>query len=200
MSRREKRPGRNASIALVLAAVSCGMVVAAFAAVPLYRLFCQVTGYGGTTQVAEQAPAEIGERSFVVRFDANVNLQLPWMFRPEQQAVKVRVGEPALIYYFAKNRANYVTTGQATFNVTPAKAGLYFNKVACFCFNSQTLQPGQQVDMGVSFFIDPAIVDDPNLDDVHTITLSYTFFADPDAKPSENSDAGTRQPNGAAAR
>ncbi len=200
MSRRSQREGRNAGIALVLAAVCCGMVVAAFAAVPLYRLFCQVTGYGGTTQVAEQAPTTVGERVITVRFDANTNPELPWVFRPEQREIKLKVGEQGLVFFFAQNKANYTTTGQATFNVTPLKAGQYFNKVACFCFDSQTLTAGQQVDMGVSFFVDPAIVDDRNLDDVHTITLSYTFFADPDAAPPEVTGSGTRSPNGAAAR
>jgi len=189
---RQPRRERNARIGLVLAAVVCGMVVLSFAAVPLYRLFCQVTGYGGTPQVAEQAPDAVGTRSITVRFDANVHPGLPWSFRPEQREITLQVGESGLVFYLARNDAAFATTGQATFNVTPLKAGQYFNKVACFCFQSQTLEPGQEIPMGVSFFVDPAIVDDRNLDDVKTITLSYTFFADPDAP--------SRAPSGAAAR
>jgi cytochrome c oxidase assembly protein subunit 11 len=174
------RAGRNNRLAMVLAAVVCGMVALAFASVPLYRLFCQVTGFGGTTQVAEAPAGEIGERVIAVRFNADVNPRLPWEFRPEQREIKLRVGEQALAFYRAKNTTAQATVGTATFNVTPAKAGPYFNKVACFCFDEQRLEAGEEVDMGVSFFVDPAIVEDPNLDDVRTITLSYTFFRDID--------------------
>lgn len=193
------RSGRNARIGLILAGVVCAMVVLAFAAVPLYRLFCQVTGYGGTPQVAEAPPAEMGQRSIVVRFDATVHPGLPWAFRPEQRQVTLKLGEPGLVYYLARNEAAFATAGQATFNVTPLKAGQYFNKVSCFCFQQQTLEPGQQVEMGVSFFVDPALAEDPNLDDVRTITLSYTFFADPDA-PAPQVGESQRAPSGAAAR
>ena len=189
---RRPRRERNARVGLVLAGVVCAMVALAFAAVPLYRLFCQVTGYGGTPQLAERAPDAAGQRVITVRFDATVHPGLPWHFRPEQSEITLKVGEPALVFYLARNDAAFATAGQATFNVTPLKAGQYFNKVACFCFQSQTLEPGQEIPMGVSFFVDPAIVDDPNLDDVKTITLSYTFFADPDAP--------IRAPSGATAR
>ncbi len=172
---------RNRRLAAILGLMSLGMVGMSFAAVPLYRLFCQITGYGGTTQVAEQAPDMVKERTLKIRFDANVNPGLPWTFRPEQLEVEVKVGESGLVFYMARNEAAVPTAGMATFNVTPLKAGQFFNKVACFCFDQQVLQPGEQVDMGVSFFIDPAIMNDRNLDDVNTITLSYTFFADPDA-------------------
>ena len=148
----------------------------AFASVPLYRLFCQVTGYGGTTQVAEKAPDEVAERLITVRFNADVNPKLPWNFRPLERAVTLRVGEPGLAFYRAVNLTDRPVSGTATFNVTPLKAGQYFNKTQCFCFDEQRLEAGEAVEMGVSFFIDPAILEDRNLDDVTTVTLSYTFF------------------------
>ena len=167
---------RNLGTGLVLAGVVFGMIGLSFAAVPLYRLFCQVTGFGGTTQVADIAPRDIVERPMTVRFNADVDPQLAWDFQPSQRAVSVNVGEQALAFYRARNLADRPTVGTATFNVTPLKAGQYFSKVQCFCFTEQRLEAGQNVEMGVSFFIDPAIMDDPNLDDVTTITLSYTFF------------------------
>ena len=174
-----RRPGQNRRIritALVAAGVVFGMVGAAYAAVPLYQIFCQVTGFGGTTQTAEAAPAEAGERVVTVRFNADTARAMPWRFRPRQRAVTVRVGEQTLASYEAVNPTDRRIVGSATFNVTPAKAGAYFNKIECFCFTEQALTPGQSVDMPVSFFVDPSISDDPNLDDVTTITLSYTFF------------------------
>lgn len=164
--------------AFVLSAVVCGMLGLAYASVPLYQLFCQVTGYGGTTQRAEQAPGAetASNRTIKVLFDANTATDLPWDFKPEQRSVTVRVGEEGLAFFSAHNSDDAAVTGQATFNVTPDKAGLYFVKVACFCFDEQTLQPGQSVDMPVAFYIDPAIEEDPNLDEVSEITLSYTFF------------------------
>lgn len=167
---------RNAMTGLVLAGVVAGMVGLAFAAVPLYQLFCQVTGYGGTTQTAAAAPGAIGERVITVRFNADVNSALPWGFAPAERELAVRVGEERLAFYRAVNRSSEPVTGVALFNVTPLKAGVYFNKVACFCFDEQRLEAGESVDMPVSFFVDPAIAEDPNLDDVKTITLSYTFF------------------------
>jgi cytochrome c oxidase assembly protein subunit 11 len=148
----------------------------AFASVPLYRLFCQVTGYGGTTQVAERAPGRVFERRITVRFNADVNPKLPWHFQPLERAVTLRVGEPGLAFYRAVNLTDQPVSGTATFNVTPLKAGQYFNKTQCFCFDEQRLEAGEAVEMGVSFFIDPAILEDRNLDDVTTVTLSYTFF------------------------
>jgi cytochrome c oxidase assembly protein subunit 11 len=145
-------------------------------AVPLYELFCRITGYGGTTQQADRAPGAVGERRFVVRFDAETNPQLPWKFQPVQRQVTVRAGERKLIFYVAMNRSDAAVTGTATFNVTPPKAGRYFNKIQCFCFTRQTLKPGQRVEMPVSFFIDPEILKSKNLRDVSVITLSYTFF------------------------
>ena len=153
-----------------------GMGGLAYASVPLYKLFCQVTGYGGTTQVAFQPSSQTLKRDIKIRFDANTNPALDWWFKPTQQSINLTVGENALAFYKAKNRGDQSIVGTATFNVTPEKAGLYFNKVECFCFTEQVLAPQEEVDMPVSFFIDPDIANDPNLDDVTTITLSYTFF------------------------
>ena len=174
----DKRAGRRrAATALVLGGVVCGMVGLAFGAVPLYKLFCQVTGFGGTTQVAEEAPVTVGERVVTVRFNADTARDLPWHFKPEQREIKVRVGEMALAFYNAVNQSDRALIGTSTFNVTPVKAGAYFNKIECFCFEEQTLAPGERADFPVSFFVDPDIVEDRRLDDVTTITLSYTFFA-----------------------
>ncbi len=167
---------RKASTAIVLGAVALGMVGLSFASVPLYRLFCQVTGYGGTTQVAVAAPAAVGERVITVRFNADLARDMPWRFRPAQGEIRLRVGEVGLAFYNATNPTAKAVTGTATYNVTPQKVGPYFNKIACFCFDEQTLEAGASARMPVSFFIDPEISQDPNLDDVTTVTLSYTFF------------------------
>ena len=169
-------PGKNGALAILLFGVATGMVGLSFAAVPLYRLFCQVTGYGGTTQVAEAMPAQVGERIFTVRFNADLSRDMPWRFEPKQREMTLRVGEPGLAFYAAENLAKAPITGTSTFNVTPLKVGPYFSKVDCFCFEEQLLAPAESVDMGVSFFVDPAILEDPRMDDVKTITLSYTFF------------------------
>jgi cytochrome c oxidase assembly protein subunit 11 len=167
---------RNWRLALISFTVAAGMVGASFAAVPLYEVFCQVTGYGGTTQVAEAAPGEVLDRKMTVRFNADVGKEMPWRFVPAQDRVDIKVGEQALAFYRAKNISGRTMTGTATFNVTPAKAGQYFNKVECFCFTEQELKAGAEIDMPVTFFIDPDIANDPNLNEVTTITLSYTFF------------------------
>lgn len=171
---------RNRRTAVVLASIVAGMVGLSFASVPLYRLFCQVTGYGGTTQVADAAPAATVERMMEIRFNADVDPALPWRFQPAERAIQVHVGEERLAFYRAENLSDQPVTGTATFNVTPLKAGQYFSKIACFCFTEQRLEAGATVDMPVTFFVDPAILDDPNLDDVHSITLSYTFFRQDD--------------------
>jgi cytochrome c oxidase assembly protein subunit 11 len=173
----------NRTIAMLLVGVVAGATGLAFASVPLYRLFCQVTGYGGTTQVASAAPDAVGARKVTVRFNADVHRDLPWSFAAAQREITLAVGETALAFYTATNRSSVPLTGTATFNVTPQKAGRYFDKLACFCFEEQTLAPGDSVEMPVSFFVDPAIVDDPNMADVTTITLSYTFFRAEDAQP-----------------
>ena len=174
---------RNRRLALIAFIGAAGMVGASYAAVPLYEIFCKVTGYGGTTQTAEVAPDKILDRKMTIRFNADVDRKLSWKFAAVQDRVEVRVGENALAFYRASNTSDHAVVGTATFNVTPLKAGQYFNKIECFCFTEQRLEAGGEVDMPVSFFVDPAIADDPNLNDVTEITLSYTFFqteADPD--------------------
>lgn len=161
--------------AFICLAVVVGMIGMSYAAVPLYRIFCQVTGFGGTTQTADIAPDEILDRRMEVRFDASIAKGLDWKFKPAQSSVTVQVGEVGLAFYRAKNLTENPITGTASFNVTPAKAGAYFTKIDCFCFTDQTLQPGQEMDMPVQFFVDPAIAEDENLAEVKTITLSYTF-------------------------
>ncbi len=170
--------GRKKTItAAILFGLAGGMVGLAFASVPLYRLFCQVTGYGGTPNTeAVSAPAEMSDTVVTVNFDANVNSDLPWVFRPAQRKIKVRLGEETLAHYTAMNLSDTPMTGTATFNVTPYKAAQYFSKIDCFCFTEQTLAPGQEVDMPVSFYVDPAMLDDPNAKEVRLITLSYTFY------------------------
>ncbi len=167
---------KNRRVALVSAAVVVGMVGLAYASVPLYRLFCQVTGFGGTTQRAEAAPSKTVDRRMTILFDANTAGSLPWTFEPVQRSLDVKVGEENFAYYRATNNSDHAITGSAVFNVTPDTTGAYFNKIECFCFTEQTLKPGQTVEMPVSFFIDPAIVDDRGLDKINTITLSYTFY------------------------
>lgn len=167
------RLGLTAAVCSVFVASMIGM---SFAAVPLYRIFCQVTGFGGTTQRAESAPARTLDRQITVRLDGNVGNGLGWSFRPRERQVTLPVGEVAEVAFVAENRTRTTTTGTATFNVTPNAAGAYFNKIACFCFTEQSLAAGESLDMPVQFFVDPAIADDPELDYITTITLSYTFF------------------------
>ncbi len=167
---------RNTRTLVALVAVLAGMGALTASAVPLYRAFCQLTGYGGTTQVATEVPDAVSERTVIVRFDANTASGLPWKFTPVQREIEVRLGEVALAGYVAENMSDRTITGTSTFNVTPNKAGPYFSKVQCFCFVSQTLAPGERVDMPVSFFVDPEMLADVNMDEVRTITLSYTFF------------------------
>ncbi len=172
----------NRAVALSAAVVAVLMVGASFAAVPLYRIFCQVTGFAGTTQVADRSTAEAvkpGSRVITVSLIGNVNSKLPWSFAPVSPKVTLRVGQNALVFYRATNESSEPVTGVATFNVTPHKAGPYFAKVACFCFTEQTLKPGESVDMPVTFYIDPEIAKDRNLDEVTDIALSYTFFPAP---------------------
>lgn len=167
----------NLRVAISLAMVVVGMAMLSYAAVPLYQLFCQVTGFGGTTQRSESdAPLEVIDRPMQVGFNADIDKHLPWRFRPLQQEVRFKVGESVLVAYEAENLSDEPITGMATYNVTPHEAGRYFHKVQCFCFEQQTLAPGQKVHMPISFYIDPAIDDDPNLKGVNHITLSYTFF------------------------
>jgi cytochrome c oxidase assembly protein subunit 11 len=173
------RPGdrrRHGVTALVLAGVVAGMTGLSFAAVPLYRIFCQVTGYGGTTQQAERDSGKVLDRTVKVRFDANVAQDMPWRFEPVRNEVEVRIGESTLAFYEAENKTSEPIRGTATYNVTPEAAGYYFNKIDCFCFTEQVLKPGQRMDMPVNFFVDPEIVNDPDTRNITEITLSYTFF------------------------
>lgn len=149
----------------------------AFASVPLYRLFCQVTGFGGTSQRTAAHSTHMVDRSVTITFDANTDRRLPWKFEPLEKSVTVRIGENRLVAFRATNESAVPTRGTATYNVTPFAAGKYFNKVQCFCFEEQRLASNQSVNMPVSFFIDPAILDDPEVRDVTNITLSYTFFS-----------------------
>ena len=167
---------RNRSLALSLLAVALGMAMLTAASVPLYRLFCQVTGYGGTTAEGKAKPHAIVNRTVTVRFNADTDPALAWDFKPDQTALTLKIGENKLATYRAHNRTNAPITGRAAYNVTPHKAGPYFVKIECFCFQEQTLAPGQTVHMPVSFYIDPAMAEDKNLRDIDTITLSYTFF------------------------
>jgi cytochrome c oxidase assembly protein subunit 11 len=170
-----RRNGRTAALAGLLVAAMVGL---AFASVPLYRLFCQVTGFDGTTMRAasDDAPGPIAGRQVSVRFDANISPSLPWRFKPERARETVAIGERDMAFYTAKNLSARPVTGTATFNVTPVKAGKYFAKIQCFCFNEQTLKPGEEIRMPVVFYVDPKILDDPDAREISEITLSYTFY------------------------
>ncbi|GGB52319.1 cytochrome c oxidase assembly protein CtaG [Roseibium aquae] len=167
---------QNLKVALACTGMFCFMIGAAYAAVPLYDLFCRVTGFGGTTQVAETASEEVIDRMVTVRFDGNINRSLPWEFGPEKRSVTLKMGEMGEMLYFATNVGENATVGTSTFNVTPLSAGAYFNKLDCFCFTEQPLEVGETAEMPVVFFVDPAMNDDPQLAHVKEITLSYTFF------------------------
>ncbi|MBJ26146.1 MAG: cytochrome c oxidase assembly protein [Alphaproteobacteria bacterium] len=160
--------------ALSLIVLTMGGLVAV--AQPLYELFCQVTGYGGTTKIVDEESISIGKREIMVQFNADVAENLPWRFKPDQREIKLRIGENKLAFYSATNLSSRPFLGSAIFNVTPQKAGKYFSKIDCFCFEEQLLMPGQTQEMPVNFFIDPEIDNDTNLNEVRTITLSYTFF------------------------
>jgi cytochrome c oxidase assembly protein subunit 11 len=166
---------KNRRLMAVLVGVVALMVGGSYASVPLYRIFCQVTGFDGTTKVAERPSDKVSDRVMHIRFDATVN-GVPWAFQPVQREIRTHVGENTLAYYKAENHSSKPVTGTATFNVTPLKAGQYFSKIECFCFSEQRLEAGQSVEMPVLFFIDPSIEQDRNMDDVTTITLSYTFY------------------------
>jgi cytochrome c oxidase assembly protein subunit 11 len=152
------------------------MLGVSFAAVPLYDLFCRVTGFGGTVQVGQAAPGATTERTITVRFNGTAHPNLPWRFEPGQQAVTLRLGEEGMGFYTARNLAERPVEGISTYNVTPEVVGRYVHKVACFCFEAQILEPGQQVEMPLAFWVDPRIAEDPNTRDIRTITINYTFF------------------------
>ncbi len=171
----------NRRLGMVVALMAVAMMGVAYAAVPLYRLFCQVTGFGGTTGVAAAAPgadrlSAVAGRTIKVRFDANIAPGLPWRFRQKQNEVTIPIGEKRLAFYSATNTSDQPITGRAVFNVSPDVAGQYFIKIECFCFTEQTLKPGETVDMPVTWYVDPAIIDDPVARKIDEITLSYTFY------------------------
>ncbi|MEZ5816397.1 MAG: cytochrome c oxidase assembly protein [Hyphomicrobiaceae bacterium] len=176
-----RQTSSNTKVAIICAAVAVGMIGLAYASVPLYSLFCRVTGYAGTTQRATAPSHEVLDRKMTIRFDANVAPGLDWEFVPEITSTEVRIGENTLAFFRATNRSGVAQTGTATFNVTPEQSGSFFNKVQCFCFTEQRLEPGETVEMPVSFFVDPAIVKDTDGAFVRSITLSYTFH--PVSKP-----------------
>jgi cytochrome c oxidase assembly protein subunit 11 len=152
------------------------MIGLAFASVPLYRLFCQVTGFGGTTMVSDKLPDKVLDRTVTIKFDANTSRNINWDFKPERHQETVKLGQQGLISFIAQNNDRKPTAGTAIYNVTPNKAGKYFHKTQCFCFGNQTLQPGEEMPMPVVFYVDPSMNDDPTMQDVKAITLSYTFF------------------------
>jgi cytochrome c oxidase assembly protein subunit 11 len=184
-SPRDDHKTRRSDLTIAIACVAffASMIGVTYASVPLYQLFCQVTGYGGTTQVADAASANVLDRTITVRFDANVSSGLPWEFQPRQRDITIRLGETADIAYWAKNVFNAPNRGKASFNVTPELAGAYFNKLQCFCFTDTTLKPGETLEMPVQFFVDPEIINEVDLKDIKTITLSYTFFPSTDETP-----------------
>jgi len=191
-------PNRNRRVALMALAGALAMLGLGFAAVPLYRMFCQVTGFQGTTQrvsEAEAAGIKVSPVTISVRFDANVDSDLPWDFKPAQVTQTVHLGARTLAVYTAKNLSDRPITGRASFNVSPDDAGKFFNKIQCFCFTEQTLQPGQEVRMPVTYYVDPAIVDDADGKDIKQITLSYVFHEDRSVVPATPSKPLDRADN-----
>ncbi|MEG3181867.1 cytochrome c oxidase assembly protein [Sphingomonas sp. LT1P40] len=173
---------RKLRTALLAVLGVCTMTGVAFASVPLYRLFCQVTGFGGTTMRADRAPGAVDAR-IKVAFDGNVSPKLAWKFKPEMASDEISIGARDMAFYTATNVANVPVTGTATYNVTPTQAGKYFSKIQCFCFTEQTLKPGETMRMPVIYYVDPKILTDPDTKDIETITLSYTFYPVDSAKP-----------------
>ena len=169
---------RNRRVMVMAVGIAAAMLGLGFASVPLYRVFCQVTGFNGTTQRADATVAvhEVAGRTMSIRFDSNVTPGMPWQFRPEHPTDTVTIGARDMAIFIAKNMSDKPVTGTATFNVTPTQAGAYFTKIQCFCFTEQTLQPGQEVRMPVLYYVDPKILNDPDNKDVQQITLSYTFY------------------------
>lgn len=188
---------RNRRAGLLVLGVVCAMIALSFASVPLYNLFCRVTGFGGTTMTADKAPDHIIDRALTIRFNTDTDANLPWDFKAGEKYVKTNVGQQTLITYTARNWSNNTAGGTAVFNVTPPKAGKYFRKIECFCFQEQVIPPGKTVNMPVMFFIDPAFAADPDMEDVGTITLSYTFYPLDSAALERALEAFYNQPNSA---
>ena len=170
---------RDMAVATICGAVAALMIGAAYASVPLYNWFCRTTGFGGTTQVSEKAPDHVLARTLAIRFDSNVAPGLPWKFEPEENEIKVRIGEVTTAHYKVTNMAAREITAQAGYNVSPPQVGGYFNKINCFCFTQQTMKPGETREMTVVFYVDPSIAKDSDQDNLNTITLSYTFYRIP---------------------
>ena len=193
----QTRRRRDAVVAALCGAVVAGMVGMSYAAVPLYNWFCRTTGFGGTTQVATVAPGTVLDRKITVRFDANIAPGLPWRFVPERSSVDVRIGEVVTVYYMVTNEAARTTYGQAGYNVAPLTVGAYFQKINCFCFTEQAMKPGEKREMAVVFYVDPALANDAEQDDLNTITLSYTFYPvrDPSPKPLAAGEGDKRKGN-----
>jgi cytochrome c oxidase assembly protein subunit 11 len=185
---------RDMTVAAVCGCVVAMMIGLTYASVPFYDWFCRTTGYRGDTQVSQQAPARPLARTMTVRFDSNVAPGLPWKFEPEQNEIKLKIGEVATVHYKVTNLAARAITAQAGYNVSPPQAGSYFDKINCFCFTQQTMQPGESREMAVVFYIDPAIAKDREQDDLNTVTLSYTFYRLPDAAQPV-ADAAAAKPN-----
>ena len=179
---------KSKRLAGALALMAVGMVGMSFAAVPLYDLFCRVTGYGGTTQRADAGSEIILDKLITIDFDANTGKDMPWKFKPVKRKVQLRIGETGIAYYEATNPTDKTVTGTASFNVSPQKVGQYFSKIDCFCFTEQTLKPGERVDMPVTFYVDPEIASDINTQEVETITLSYTFYV---TEPEEDEESNS---------
>lgn len=180
---RSQRRRRNGATVLLLVSVVAGMIGLSFASVPLYRLFCSATGFGGATQRAKSAPTRVAAGLITVRFEAQIAPGLDSEFRPLKDQIAVHPGAQNQVFFRAVNRTATAVTARAVYNVTPAKSGIYFDKLQCFCFNNQTLAPGESIDMGVVFFVDPDILTDPSTRDVRSITLSYTMFRAPEPTP-----------------
>ena len=176
---------RNARVGLMCAAAFFGMIGAAYASVPLYKLFCQMTGFDGTVRKADLAPTTVLDRKVKIRFDANIR-NLPWDFSTEQVSQDIRIGDTGLAFFKVTNRSDQAMTGRAIYNVVPEQAGPYFQKLECFCFSNQTIQPGQTIEFPVVYFVDPQYVDDPETKGKGEITLSYTFF------PAVEDDSGKK--------
>ncbi len=176
MKRVVPNPAKNRRVALIAAAGFCFMVGAAYASVPIYKIFCQTTGFGGTTQRAAKAPDVASDKIISVRFDANTSSGLSWRFQPKQTTMQVKIGEQNMAYFEAKNLGDKVSTGSAIYNVSPPTAGRFFDKIQCFCFTKQTLKPGETAEFPVVFFIDPDILKDADGKGTEEITLSYTFY------------------------
>lgn len=180
---------RNIRTGITTIVVAAGMMVFAFAAAPLYSIVCAKLGWEGTPKRAVEASTNVVDIPITVRFDANIDKALPWKFAPVEKSVRVKLGETKTVFYRATNTSDQAMVGTATFNVTPEKIGQYYNKVACFCFQEQVLQPGQTAELGVTFFVDPAMAQNATTEEVRTITLSYTFFKSADGLPQTDSAA-----------